>query len=92
MAKKDLSNYQKQIIADYYKNLDDITLNRLQELVTDLYLAQSPKKIDLLWQRAKNHMLKLKIPQKIIEHIMGKKDVQILAKNLQDWLKNAPKK
>jgi hypothetical protein len=31
-------------------------------------------------------MLKLKIPPDIIAHIMAKKDVQILAKNLNDWL------
>jgi hypothetical protein len=36
-------------------------------------------------------MIKLKVPPVIIEHIMQKKDVEILAKNLQDWL-NAPKK
>jgi hypothetical protein len=31
-------------------------------------------------------MLRLKIPAVIINHIMTKKDVQILAKNLNDWL------
>jgi hypothetical protein len=31
-------------------------------------------------------MLKLKIPPAITDHIMEKKDVEILAKNLQDWL------
>jgi len=31
-------------------------------------------------------MVKLKIPPIIIDHIMEKQDVEILAKNLQDWL------
>jgi hypothetical protein len=36
-------------------------------------------------------MVKLKVRPAMIEHIMQKEDVEILAKNLQDWL-NAPKK
>jgi len=36
-------------------------------------------------------MVKLKVPPAIIDHIMEKKDVEVLAKNLQDWL-TAPKK
>jgi len=30
-------------------------------------------------------MVKLKVPPAIIEHIMKKRDVQILGKNLHDW-------
>ena len=92
MAKNDRSNYQKQLISDYYKNLDNIMLEKLQTLVTDLYLADSQKKKDILWQRTNKAMEKLKVPPKIIRHIMQKKNVEILAKNLQDWLKNPPKK
>jgi hypothetical protein len=33
-------------------------------------------------------MLNLKIQPQIINHIMQKKNVEILAKNLQDWLAN----
>ena len=38
-----------------------------------------------LWQRVPKAMVKLKVPPAIIEHIMKKRDVQILAKNLYDW-------
>jgi hypothetical protein len=31
-------------------------------------------------------MVALKIPPAIIDHIMTKKDVKILAKNLNEWL------
>jgi hypothetical protein len=37
-------------------------------------------------------MVKLKAPPAIIDHIMQKKDVEILAKNLQDWLADKKKK
>ncbi len=61
-------------------------LGKLSELVTELYLADTQAKQNRLWQRANKAMVKLKVPPAIIDHIMEKKDVEILAKNLQDWL------
>ena len=81
------SEYQNKLISNYYENLDTIMLQKLSELVTELYLAETPAKKKLLWQRAHKAMLKLKIKPAIIDHIMANKDVEILAKNLNDWLK-----
>jgi len=92
MAKNEYSKYQKEVISGYYDNLDTIMLQKLSELVTELYLADTQAKQDRLWQRAYKAMVKLKVPPAIIEHIMGKKDVEILAKNLQDWLNRSRKK
>ena len=92
MAKNEYSQYQKAVISGYYNNLDTIMLGKLSELVTELYLADTQAKQNRLWQRAHKAMLKLKVPPAIIDHIMEKKDVEILAKNLQDWLTNKKKK
>ena len=86
MAKQEYSEYQKEVISNYYQNLDAISLAKLSELVSDLYVADSDARRERLWQRAHKAMLKLKIPAVIINHIMTKKDVQVLAKNLNDWL------
>jgi hypothetical protein len=91
MAKNDYSKYQKDVISGYYNNLDTIMLGKLSELVTELFLADTKAKKNKLWQRVHKAMVKLKVPPAIINHIMQKEDVEILAKNLQDWL-NAPKK
>jgi hypothetical protein len=85
MTKKEYSQYQKAVISGYYDNLDTIMLGKLGELVTELYLAETKAKRDRLWQRAQKAMVKLKVPPAIIDHIMEKQDVEILAKNLQDW-------
>jgi len=92
MAKNERSAYQKEVISRYYENLDTIMLGKLGELVTELYLADTPSKKERLWQRAHKAMIKLKVPPAIIDHIMQKRDVEILAKNLQDWLANKKKK
>jgi len=92
MAKNDYSQYQKAVISGYYNNLDTIMLGKLGELVTELYLADTQAKQNRLWERANKAMVKLKIPPAIIDHIMEKKDVEVLAKNLQDWLAKKKKK
>ncbi len=88
MAKKEHSNYQNKVISNYYDNLDNIMLTKLQEMVTDLYLADSKAKADRLWDRVEKAMTKLKIKPNRIQHIMSKRSVTILAKNVEDWLKN----
>ena len=85
MSKKELSNYQKDVVNNYYANLDAIMLQKLGELVSELYLAEKDKQKERLWQRVHKAMINLKIPPAIIDHIMQKKDVQILALNLNDW-------
>ena len=92
MGENDYSGYQQDVISRYYENLDTIMLGKLQEIVTDLYLAETEAKEERLWQRVDKAMQKLKIKPNIYEHIMSKRNVTILAKNLEDWLKTANKK
>ena len=92
MAKREYSNHQKNIISQYYNQLDTIMLQKLQELVSELYLADTDAKKKRLWDRAHKAMVKLEIPPQIVEHIMGKRDVQVLAKNLQDWIARSGRK
>ena len=89
MAKSDRSEYQADIISRYYDNLDTIMLQKLGELVGELYLADTDRLRDKLWQRAEKAIVRLKVPPAIVSHIMQKRDVEILAKNLQDWLKKS---
>jgi len=81
------SGYQKKVIKNYYENLDKIALTRLQELVTEIFLAPDADKKTRLWKRVESALKKLKIPQPIAENILKRQDPQILAKNINDWLK-----
>jgi hypothetical protein len=60
-------------------------LQKLSELVSELFLAETEKKRSRLWDRVHKAMTNLKIPPSIIGHIMEKQDIQILAQNLQEW-------
>lgn len=87
MAKQEYSKHQQNIIKNYYENLDTIALTRLQELVTDLYLADSDAKKKKLWQQVEKALTKLKIKPVTKARILETQDVKILAQNLNEWLK-----
>jgi hypothetical protein len=89
MAEREYSKYQQKIISNYYQNLDRVALQRLQELVTELYLAETDKKRTKLWEQAEKAMEKIDVKPVIKEHILQSRDVQVLAKNLNEWLKKA---
>lgn len=89
MAQKQYNSYQQKVISSYYDNLDSIMLGKLQELVTELYLAETEAKQNKLWDRAHKAMLKLKIKPEIVTHIMKTRSTTVLAKNLDEWLRNA---
>ena len=88
MAKKEYSSYQQDVISGYYDNLDLIMLTKLQEMVTELYLADSEAKQNRLWDKVHKAMVRLKISPAIVEHIMKTRSVTVLAKNVADWLKS----
>lgn len=85
----DRSNYQKEVIERYYDQRDTIMLNRLQELVTELYLADSEKQRDRLWKRVQAAMEKLGVKPRLMEHILARRSAETLAENVRDWLQAA---
>lgn len=92
MAKQEYTAYQQGIISNYYNQLDTIMLTKLQELVSELYLADTDAKKKRLWERVQKAMVKLKVPPTIAEHIMAKRDLQVLAKNVQEWYVQSTRK
>lgn len=82
----DRTPYQKKVIERYYDQRDVIMLNKLQELVTELYLADTDKKRDRLWARAETAMKNLKVAPAIMAHILETQRPEVLAANVTEWL------
>ena len=79
MAKgQNLSAHQQKIVKRYYENADTITMTKLQELVTEIYLAEG-KKADTLWKRAHDHLKKTNIRPQVVEAVVSQRDVKQLA-------------
>ena len=72
------SKYQQRVIRDYYENRESIALQRLQELVTDLYLSEGKKRQQHYKQLA-THMAKLGVPQSQIDHLIEQDNPELIA-------------
>ena len=83
MGLEDYTKHQQGIIKRYYENADKIQLQRLGELVGDLYLA-SDKKKEKLWQSAAKAMQVLKVPKDRIDHLLAQANPELLAKLVQE--------
>jgi len=84
MAKR--SPHQQRIIRDYYKNRDAIMLQKLGEMVTDLYLAEG-KARERLWKRVVQALEKLEVPAARIEHIVQSDNPSLVADLLKTLMK-----
>jgi hypothetical protein len=80
---KDLSPHQRKIIQRYYRNFDAIKLQRLTELVTEIYLSTG-KKRDQQWTRVASALQAMEFPAARIEHLLAKKDPALLAEVLRE--------
>ena len=93
MGKQEYNKHQKKIISRYYDNLDTIMLTKLQELASEIYLAEGKtKKLDQLWDRVGKAMANIGVPPEIQAHILEKRSPEVLARNIEDWLKEAGKR
>lgn len=82
------SSYQQKIIQNYYKNRDAISLQRLQELVTELYLATG-KKRQRYWEQLASHLEKLEVPPKQIEHLVSQDNPELVANLVQKLMEKS---
>ncbi len=77
MAK--FSKHQQNIIRNYYENRDAIALQRVQELVTELYLAEG-KKRRKYWEQIQPHLAALGVPTSQIEHLVQQDKPELVAR------------
>jgi hypothetical protein len=78
MGMENFTRHQQGIIKRYYEHKDEISLQRLAELVTDLYLAEGKKRATV-WKNLVTTLEKLKIPKDRIDHLVKTDDPKLLA-------------
>ncbi len=79
------TRHQEKIIRNYYQNIDSISLQKLGESVSELYLSEG-KKRQTVWKRIRSHLEKLKVPVSRIDHIEGCDNPLLAAKLLEELL------
>jgi hypothetical protein len=82
---KKYTKHQQRIIKNYYENRDAISLQRLSELVTELYLSEG-KGRERQWKYIVSALGKLGLPEERIEHLRKKDDPRLLAKLVEELM------
>jgi len=80
---QDFSPHQQKIIKRYYNNLDTIQLQRLAELVGELYLSEG-KKREKTWKAVGECLEKLGLPQSRIDHLMQQRKPELVAEVVKE--------
>src|SRR5262245_50250817 len=62
------TKFQQNAIKNFYDNRDSIALQRVQELVTELYLSEG-KKLQKNWDSVILHLSKLNVDKKTLDHL-----------------------
>lgn len=78
MGMEDFNRAQQGIIKRYYRNIDAIQLQRLADLVGELYLAEG-KKRERVWKSVAATLEKLEVPKSRIDHIVKEAKPELVA-------------
>lgn len=88
MAKgQHLSKYQQKIVSRYYEHKDTITTQKLQELVSEVYLAAPGKAADKLWKRVDQSLRSAGVAPAKVDQIVASRSAEALAAVVNDLAK-----
>jgi hypothetical protein len=77
------TKFQQKAIKNFYDNRETISLQRLGELVTDLYLAEKKARATK-WKQISAALERVGVPQAEIDHLVKKDDPALLAKKVSE--------
>jgi hypothetical protein len=72
------SKYQQRAIKNYYDNRSSLALQRVQELITELYLSEGKKRARE-WKNIAGHLAKLGVKQPVIDHLIEQDKPELVA-------------
>jgi hypothetical protein len=74
----EFTKFQQNAIKNFYDNRDSIALQRVQELVTELYLSEG-KKLQKNWDNVILHLSKLNVDKKTLDHLRKEAKPELVA-------------
>ncbi|XZE20254.1 hypothetical protein SH449x_000118 [Pirellulaceae bacterium SH449] len=83
MAMENFTRYQQNVIKNYYQNRENVSFQRVQELLTDLYLSEGKKK-EKVWESIFSHLEKMGLPADQVEHLRKQKKPELIAQLIQN--------
>ena len=83
-GEKGYTEYQKKVIRNFYENKDLRLIQKLGELVSDLYLETSEKKRESGWNKIKKMLIDLKVHPNEVEYLTKDKNLTVISKKLAE--------
>ena len=84
MNEKGYTKYQQKAIRNFYDNKDLRLVQKLGELVSNLYLETSEKKKETGWKKIEKMLTDLKIHPGEVEYLTKDKNLSMISKKLDE--------
>ena len=81
---KGYTPYQQKVIRRFYENKDLRLIQKLGELVSNLYIETNEKKRDSGWKRIKEILIDLKVHPHEVEFLTKDKNLTVISKKLAE--------
>ena len=83
-GEKGYTEYQKKVIRNFYENKDLRLVQKLGELISDMYLETSEKKRESGWNKIRKMLVDLKVHPNEIEFLTKDKNLAVISKKLAE--------
>jgi len=83
----DHTPYQQQVIRRYYRNRRALAAQRLGQIVSDIYLTDSPRKLAQLWKRVETELAALDRYRDWCRRVVASRDPARLAELVAELTK-----
>ncbi len=84
MNEKGYTKYQQKAIRNFYDNKDLRLVQKLGELVSNLYLETSEKKKETGWKKIEKMLTDLKVHPGKVEYLTKDKNLSMISKKLDE--------
>lgn len=83
-VEKGYTEYQKKVIRNFYENKDLRLIQKLGELVSDMYLETNEKKRESGWKKIQKMLVELKVHPNEIEFLTKDKNLTVISRKLAE--------
>lgn len=81
---KGYTPYQQKVIRNFYQNKDLRLIQKLGELVSNLYLETNEKKRESGWKKIREMLLDLEVHPHEVEYLTKDKNLTVISKKLAE--------
>lgn len=83
-TEKGYTPYQQKVIKNFYENKDLRLVQKMGELVSNMYLEKSEKRLESGWKKIEKILTDLKVYSNEIEYLTKDKNLSLITKKLAE--------